>query len=442
MVSPPIAPGQLIAETYRVEHVLGKGGMGVVVQAVHAVLGHRVAIKVLTVAGADETAVERFVQEARIAAHLPSEHVCRVTDVGRTPGGQAYFVMELLEGNDLEGELRARGALPVREAVDLILQACEGVADAHAMGLVHRDLKPANMFLAKRPRRAPTVKVLDFGLSKAPRAMRRIDQAMTVEDTTFGTPQYMSPEQVRSAHDVDARTDQHAIGLVLFEMIAGKPPFTAKTAVDLMARITIHDAPPLRSAAPTAPAGLEAAIARSLAKKPDDRFPSLVELAAALAPFGSAAAQASAANIRASLSPASLASAPRAPGRESGTDFTSSDDPPRRTAVRVGLIAAAVIVVSLTAALGVAVLRPAAPPVVAAAAVTATASAAPELKPIAAPEPTVTATAAATAAPEVADAPTASATATVTASRPTAKPPRANNVRGKNGLEVFGSSRK
>src|SRR5262245_48933734 len=196
--------GTLLAGKYRVERALGAGGMALVVEATHVALGRRVAIKVLQ--GEAATAPEvlsRFQREAQIAAQLPGEHIARVTDVGRLERGEPYLVMELLVGRDLDAELMARGRLPIDEAVDVLLQACEGVAEAHAAGLVHRDLKPGNLFLTRRRDGTPVVKVLDFGISKA--APGGGDQSLTKTTTTFGTPLYMSPEQVQSAKHVDHR---------------------------------------------------------------------------------------------------------------------------------------------------------------------------------------------------------------------------------------------
>ncbi len=283
-------PGTVIDGKYRVERILGRGGMGVVLEATHLALGKRVAIKLLHADAADEQARQRFAREARIAAQLPDEHIAAVTDFGQTAAGEPYLVMELLGGRDLEQELKARGPLPVAEAVDLLLQACEGVADAHAAGLVHRDLKPSNLFLARRRDGSALVKVLDFGLSKVTAEGR---DNLTATESAFGTPQYMSPEQIRSAKYVDARTDQHALAMILYEILAGRPPYVAESVTGLYVVISTAAAPSLRALRPEAPAGLDAAIARALAKGPDDRFPDVGAFAAALAPFGGPGAPAS-----------------------------------------------------------------------------------------------------------------------------------------------------
>jgi eukaryotic-like serine/threonine-protein kinase len=276
------APGAHIAGKYRVERVLGRGGMAVVLEATHVDIGHRVAVKVLTgdAATAPEV-VERFRREARIAAQLPGDHVARVTDVGLTADGAPYLVMELLVGRDLQAELAAVGRLPVDQAVDFVLQACAGVAEAHGAGLVHRDLKPGNLFLTRHRDGRATIKVLDFGISKAPGPV-----TLTRTDASFGTPLYMSPEQIQSAKHVDARSDQHALAAILYTLVTGRPPFDAPSVGALAVVIAKESPPPARAFRPEVPAGLEAVLARAMSKRPEDRFPDLFQLARALAPFG------------------------------------------------------------------------------------------------------------------------------------------------------------
>ncbi len=270
-------PGTVIDAKYRVERVLGRGGMGFVLEATHLALGKRVALKVLRIEAADDQARQRFAREARIAAQLPDEHIAAVSDFGETSAGEPYLVMELLAGSDLERVLAERGPLPVTEAVDVILEACAGVADAHALGLVHRDLKPANLFLVRRRDGTSRVKVLDFGLSKV---MAETHENLTTTASTFGTPQYMSPEQIRSAKYVDARTDQHALAMILYELLAGKPPYVAESVTGLYVVISTASPAPLRAHRADVPPGLEAVILRALAKDPADRFPDLAALAA------------------------------------------------------------------------------------------------------------------------------------------------------------------
>ncbi|MFZ5891001.1 MAG: serine/threonine-protein kinase [Myxococcota bacterium] len=201
----PIEEGQLVAGKYRIERVIGSGAMGVVVAAWHVELAQRVAVKfVRPEAMGVRDAEERFRREARAAARIRSEHVGRVMDVGTIDGGIPYMVMEFLEGQDLADEMLRRGPLPVPEAVSYVLEAIEALAEAHTAGIVHRDLKPANLFLARRADGTRIVKILDFGVSKAT-GTRPGDMALTQHAAMIGSPLYMSPEQMRSARDVDAR---------------------------------------------------------------------------------------------------------------------------------------------------------------------------------------------------------------------------------------------
>src|SRR5688500_4451427 len=227
MPGPPIGVGDRIADKYVVESIIGEGGMGLVVAARHVELDQRVAIKLLLPAIAElGTAAERFRREARSAARIRSDHVCRVLDVGSLPSGVPYLVMEHLEGCDLATELERRTRLPVAEAIEWVLQACEGLAEAHSVGIVHRDLKPANLFLARRSDGSKRIKLLDFGVSKALDDSGAGQHKLTQTSTLVGSPLYMSPEQLSSSRDVDVRTDIWALGAVLHELLSGKPPFS------------------------------------------------------------------------------------------------------------------------------------------------------------------------------------------------------------------------
>jgi serine/threonine-protein kinase len=229
-------------------------------------------------------AAARFVREARAAASIQSEHVVRVFEVSTLPNGASYIVMEHLIGADLGQLLASRGRLPIAEAVDHLLEACEALGEAHGRGIVHRDLKPQNLFVTSRNDGSPCVKVLDFGISKA-----ADDDApnLTATNTIMGTPRYMSPEQVRSLKEVDHRSDLWALGVVLFELVAGAPPFDAQTSTALCAMIAMDPPTPLRQRCIDAPAELEAVILRCLQKDPGWRFQDVAALAEALAPFAS-----------------------------------------------------------------------------------------------------------------------------------------------------------
>jgi eukaryotic-like serine/threonine-protein kinase len=283
--------GQLIAGKYRVQQLLGRGGMGVVMAALHEQLNQRVALKFLTDdAYQQPEAVTRFLREARSAVQIQSEHVARVMDVGTLESGAPYIVMEYLRGLDLKDVSTRRGPLPISEAVDFVLQACDAVAEAHALGIVHRDLKPSNLFLTERPDGSPLVKVLDFGISKALHGGtggQTSQQQMTASAAIMGSPQYMSPEQIRSSKNVDARADVWALGTILHELVAGTPAYVADTVPGLLAMIVADSAPPLSASRPDAPLDLEAAILRCLQKDRELRFANVAELAHALERFAS-----------------------------------------------------------------------------------------------------------------------------------------------------------
>ncbi len=279
-----------------------------VVAAYHVQLDTKVALKfLLPQALENPAAVARFVREARTAVKLTSEHVARVSDVGELPNGAPYMVMEYLDGGDLAAWLEQRGALPVEQAVEFVVQACVGVAEAHALGVVHRDLKPANLFCVRRSDGQLSIKVLDFGISKlTDGATTGPSGGMTKTSAVMGTPLYMSPEQMKSAKRVDTRTDIWALGVILFELIAGRGPFVADTMMELAVNITNEPPPALRSFRPDAPPELEAVILRCLEKDPHRRFRNVGELALALLPFAPKRAKASVERISGIIQAAGL----------------------------------------------------------------------------------------------------------------------------------------
>jgi eukaryotic-like serine/threonine-protein kinase len=292
----PYAPGDVIAERYRVERVVGEGGMGVVLAAEHLVLGERVAVKLLLPEAAKNAdAVARFQREARAAARIPSEHVARVMDVGRLEDGTPYLVMEYVDGRDLGAELDERGPLPIAEAVGYVLQAAIGVSEAHAIGIVHRDLKPSNLCLARLPGDRILVKVLDFGIAKI--TDDNDSRKLTKSFSALGSIAYMSPEQLRAAKDVDARADVWAFGVVLFELLTARMPFNGESLTAISASITADQPYTLRSFRPDAPAELEGVVASCLEKDRERRMPSLAALARALEPFGGRSASSLVARI-------------------------------------------------------------------------------------------------------------------------------------------------
>ncbi|HET9955988.1 MAG TPA: protein kinase [Polyangiaceae bacterium] len=303
-----VQAGQLLAGKYRVERVLGQGGMGVVVAALHLQLDEQVAIKfLLPAAQQNQEAIRRFEREARAAVKIRSEHVARVRDVGTLETGCPYMVMEYLHGRDLGTLVSERGALPIEEAVDYVLQASEAIAEAHSLGIIHRDLKPSNLFHTLRADGSPCIKVLDFGISKLTgMSASGSDLAMTRTTSVMGSPLYMSPEQMTSSRDVDARTDIWALGVILYELLSGHVPFSADTMPQLCAMILQQSAPPLRNVRPDAPEALQAVILRCLEKAPQHRFANIAEFVQALLPFCSRGGRTSIERISRTLSAAGL----------------------------------------------------------------------------------------------------------------------------------------
>lgn len=286
----PVA-GTILAGSYRVDGRIGGGGMGTILRATELASERPVAIKLLTAAAAsDPEQVARFRREAKAAASLTSQHVVRVLDSGELDSGLPFLVMEHLEGESLVELLKARGRLDVAEAVDFVLQAVHGIAEAHALGIVHRDIKPANLFVTGDAD-TPVVKVIDFGASKLT-AESSVDPSdpggVTIASSLIGSPRYMAPEQIRSALEVDARADVYALGATLHELLSGKPIFFADTLARIFAQV-LWDAPePLSATRDDVPAELAAVIAKCLAKAPDERYSTVEALAVELAPFGGA----------------------------------------------------------------------------------------------------------------------------------------------------------
>jgi serine/threonine-protein kinase len=287
MVNLP-SEGDVLAGKYRVERMVGRGGMGVVIAAWHLELDQRVALKFLQPELAERNeAAERFRREARSAAKIKSEHVARVLDVGTLDGNIPYMVMEYLEGQDLSEESRTRGVLPVQECVDYVIQAIEAVAEAHAIGIVHRDLKPENLFLSRRADGSRSVKVLDFGISKTLVLGSADGRSLTETSTMMGSPLYMSPEQMRAPRDVDARSDIWSIGAILYDLLTGRPPYLADSVMELCTLVLEAEPTPLRDMRADIPSGLEQVVARCLAKDRGKRWASVAEVARALLPYAS-----------------------------------------------------------------------------------------------------------------------------------------------------------
>lgn len=278
----PVRAGDVVSGKYRVERMIGSGGMGFVVAARHLALDEPVALKfLLSHQSQNREVVERLMREARATFRLRSIHSVRVHDVGELPEGHLYIVMELLEGRDLRAELDARGALPVSEVVSHALDACEALQEAHALGIVHRDLKPGNLFLTRSTQGRSIVKVLDFGMSKLDFGVS--DNApLTLPETALGTPRYMAPEQWKSASNVDLTADIWALGIVLYELLTGKTPLHRMQLAERQTRFLAGAIPSPREARPDVPEELARVVLRCLRGDPRARWGSAAHLSRAL----------------------------------------------------------------------------------------------------------------------------------------------------------------
>ncbi|MEY4544350.1 MAG: hypothetical protein RL685_545 [Pseudomonadota bacterium] len=334
MDASPIAPGQILAGKYRIERVLGEGGMGVVVEALDTSLERRVAIKFLLPDFVKHPeAKERFIREARAAVKIQSEHVARVIDVSTLETGAPYMVMEYLEGSDLSRVIETSGPLTVEDAALYVIQACEALAEAHAHGIIHRDLKPANLFLAQQAGGSRRIKVLDFGISKTLNTDTKA-ASLTRTSSMMGSPLYMSPEQMKSSRDVDHRTDIWALGVILHEAISGEPPFLGNSIPEISAKILLEEPKPLSELRATVPKALSELVLRALQKQPDKRFANVSELALALLPFAPTRARGNAERISRVLEAAGMAksgfqaSAPPPPSPELAAPPSTSGPEP------------------------------------------------------------------------------------------------------------------
>ncbi len=272
--------GEVLEGKYRLLQRIGAGGMGSVWLAEHAGIGKRVAVKLLHRALTEnDEALRRFHQEARAAAAVGHRGIVEVHDIGLTGDGEPYIVMELLEGESLGSLLARDGPLPVPLALEVALAALSALAAAHRRGIVHRDIKPDNVFLERTMADVPSVKLLDFGVSKMISAG---DPSTTLSGVALGTPRYMAPEQARGEVDLDARIDLYAMGVILYEMLTGVVPFDAPTANAVMVRIMTETPRSPRDLRPDLPEALESLILRAMAKGPADRFRRAEEMIEAL----------------------------------------------------------------------------------------------------------------------------------------------------------------
>ncbi len=273
--------GQVISGKYKLLRLLGDGGMGSVYEAQHEVLGTRVAIKVLHADLARRPGlIERFLQEARVAAQIDSPNVVRVSDVDRTPDGIAYLVMEILQGEPLSAVLERDRKVPITTAVEYTRQILSALEAAHALGVTHRDLKPENVFVTFAGGK-PVVKIIDFGIAKL-RTPSTTGRSLTVAGITMGTAEYMAPEQAFSADKADARSDVYAVGVMLYEMISGERPVSGDDARVIAVKVERGEVKPLVHAAPDVPRELAGLVHRAMAARPDIRFQTASEMRIAL----------------------------------------------------------------------------------------------------------------------------------------------------------------
>lgn len=284
-VDPDDMTGKIVAGRYKVLDKLGQGGMGSVYRAEHIEIGKQCAIKVLAaIYGQDDQQRRRFLREARAASTIGHENVVDVTDFGPAPNGSVFLAMELLVGEELSDLMAREGPLPWFRAKRIILQVARALHAAHEKGIYHRDVKPENCFRIKRGANTDFIKVLDFGIAKIMSKDINPDQSMSQAGTVFGTPEYMSPEQARGAK-VDHRTDVYAVGVMLYEMITGKVPFDGTSNLEILAKQANEPPIPPTKMAPhiVIDRQVEAVVMRALEKHPDDRFPTIRELAEAIA---------------------------------------------------------------------------------------------------------------------------------------------------------------
>jgi serine/threonine-protein kinase len=273
--------GRTLAGKYRVEELVSEGGMGTVYRGTHILMDKTVALKVLNPAlAADNVIVSRFSREARAASRISHPHAISVTDFGESEDGIVFLVMEFLHGKTLKEIIKNSGPLPLRRVVEIMRQVCGALEAAHAEGVVHRDLKSDNIMLLDLAQE-DWVKVLDFGIAKIQEAAGE-DPGLTAPDLIIGTPQYMSPEQCSHSSEIDARSDIYSLGVIVFEMLAGHVPFTGESPTAVMLKHLQEEPPDLLKERNDLPPEVAQVVARALAKRPEDRFPTMSDLSKSL----------------------------------------------------------------------------------------------------------------------------------------------------------------
>jgi serine/threonine-protein kinase len=368
-----LAVGDVIDDKYRIVRLLGEGGMGAVYEGENVRIHRKVAIKILHAAiAASKDAVQRFEREAQAAGRIGSEHIVEVLDLGDFPSGDRFMVMEFLDGQPLSSRIKARGRLTAHEVYPIARQILQGLAAAHEAGIVHRDLKPDNVYLLRnRAGQEDFVKLLDFGISKFNALSGDSAFSMTRTGAVMGTPYYMSPEQAQGTKGADQRADLYAIGVILYESVAGRVPFDAQTFNALLFKIVFEAAPPIQQFAPDCDATFASIVQKAMARDPSQRYQSAQEFQIALDDWAAALGLGSQRILRAAASHSSPSPAPAtteiaAPSllKSTGANGTWSHTaaPPADTSIRVGkhntaLIAATAAGILLFAGVGFAVLR-------------------------------------------------------------------------------------
>jgi eukaryotic-like serine/threonine-protein kinase len=313
--------GQVINNKYRLVRLIGDGGMGSVYEARHEVLGTSVALKFLHPELARRQGlVQRFLQEAKVSAQIQSPHVVRVTDVDQNAAGQAFIVLELLDGRTLqtlyEDLYREGRRLSYADALEYAMQMLEGVEAAHRTGIVHRDLKPDNVMVTQGPKGAPVLKLLDFGIAKL-KVTGELDRGLTRPGVIMGTPEYMAPEQAYSADAVDARADIFSLGVIIFEMLAGQRPVGGDDPQQIASAYIAGQVAKLGDLVPGVAPALAAAVHQAMAAQPKDRFASVAEFRDALEPFAHAVRTPHPSNPGVGLTPAPAGATPNTPAPHS-----------------------------------------------------------------------------------------------------------------------------
>jgi serine/threonine-protein kinase len=288
---------RVVAGRYRLDAIIGRGGMATVYRAWDCEREEAVAVKIVSLGARTRAGRSRAFREGTILRRIRDPHAVRLFDIGTLEDGSLYLVMELLTGRELSAVIAEEGTLAVPVAVDYVMQACEALREAHAGGVVHRDLKPQNLFLAAGEDGATVVKVIDFGIAKWSR--KSGSPTLTQPNTAMGSPRYMAPEQMESADTVDCRADVWSLGIILCELLVGRPPYDGESLVCVFNSIVRDGAPSVSRARDDVPPELDDVIANCLALEPENRYSSVAELAAALAPFASDSGKASASRISA-----------------------------------------------------------------------------------------------------------------------------------------------